>query len=105
MYTVTILYPNEDGITFDEDYYLRTHMPLVDRVWKSQGLTNARVARFSADLAGQRPQYLIMAILDWESEDAMKAATQGPSASEVFADIPKFTNVKPITLAGSPRPW
>lgn len=105
MHTVTILYPNESGITFDEDYYMKTHMPLVDRLWRNKGLIDARVSRFSADLTGERPQYLIMAILDWESEEVMKTTMQIPASAEVFNDIPNFTNVKPVTLAGGPRHW
>ncbi|KAJ5457894.1 hypothetical protein N7475_009282 [Penicillium sp. IBT 31633x] len=104
-YTVAILYPNEADIKFDEDYYLKTHMPLVERTWKSDGLVSARITKFSNDLEGKRPQYLVMALLEWESEEHLKTATQAPGAATVFGDIPNFTNVKPITLAGVPREW
>ena len=100
-HTVLVMYPNEVDIQFDEAYYMKTHMPFVESVWKSYGLISWHVTKFTTALDGSRPQYLFLATLQWESEESVKAALQDPAGAKVFADVPNFTNVKPITLAGS----
>ena len=35
MITVNVLYPNRDGATFDMDYYLTSHIPMLKRVFGS----------------------------------------------------------------------
>jgi uncharacterized protein (TIGR02118 family) len=100
-FTVSILYPNPEDIKFDEEYYIKTHGPLVEKAWKSLGLTSWRINKFPTALDGSRSQYLIQATLEWESEEALKAALAAPASAEVFGDISNFTNVTPITLAGT----
>ncbi|CAI7608197.1 unnamed protein product [Penicillium discolor] len=84
-YTAIVMYPNEADIN----------------VWKSHGLISWRVTKFPTALDGSPSQFLIMATLEWESQEAVQAALQNPGTAGVFADIPNFTNVKPVTLAGS----
>lgn len=94
------MYPNDEDITFDESYYLQTHMPLVESIWKKHGLVSWKIIKYTTALDGSRSKYLIAANLVWESEDAAKSALQDPEAPRIFADIPNFTNKQPITLAG-----
>ncbi|KXG47361.1 Dimeric alpha-beta barrel [Penicillium griseofulvum] len=96
-----VMYPNNEDIQFDESYYMKTHMPLVESTWGPHGLLNWRVTKFPTALDGSRSEYLIMATLEWESQDAMKAALGAPGTAAVFDDIPNFTNAKPVTLAGA----
>jgi uncharacterized protein (TIGR02118 family) len=100
-FTAVVVYPNEPDTTFDTDYYLKTHMPLVAQHWGPAGLKSWSVVKYERDLEGTSPKYLIAATLVWESEEAVKAAVAGEAAAIVFGDIPNFTNKKPITLAGS----
>lgn len=41
-FLVTVLYPQGK---FDLDYYLKTHMPLVESTWAPKGLTDWKVAK------------------------------------------------------------
>ncbi|CAG8909148.1 unnamed protein product [Penicillium egyptiacum] len=100
-FTAIVMYPNNADIQFDDSYYIKTHMPLVERSWKKFGLISWRVTKFPNAMDGSRSQYLIMATLEWESEDSLKSALQDPGSAEVFGDIPNFTNAQPVTLAGS----
>ncbi|CEJ58643.1 ethyl tert-butyl ether degradation EthD [Penicillium brasilianum] len=100
-FTAVVIYPNQPDATFDTDYYLQTHMPLVAKHWGPHGLKSWNVVKYERDLAGASPKYLIAATLVWESEEAVKAATSSESAPIIFGDIPNFTNTQPITLAGS----
>lgn len=95
-----VVYPEEPGMTFDESYYVQNHMPLVDRVWKKYGLESWRIVKYTQAFDGSPPKYRISASLVWQSEDSFRKALTDPEVGAIFADIPKFTNTKPITLAG-----
>jgi uncharacterized protein (TIGR02118 family) len=95
------MYPNDADIQFNEEYYMKTHMPLVESTWKNHGLNSWRVTKFPTGLDGSRSEYLIMATLEWESEEAIQNALKDPASATVFGDIPNFTNKKPVTLAGA----
>lgn len=99
-FTALVMYPNEKDIHFDEDYYMKTHMPLVEHTWKKYGLNSWHVTKFHNALDGSRAQYLIMATLEWESQEALQTALKDSGSADVFADIPNFTNKIPVTLAG-----
>lgn len=100
VFHAAVMYPEESGMTFDESYYMQTHMPLVERVWKKHGLQSWHVVKYTQALDGSPSKFRISAALVWESEDALRKALADPESSQVFADIPSFTNTSPITLAG-----
>lgn len=100
VYHAAVMYPNEEGIKFDEGYYVKTHMPLVESVWKKYGLQSWQIIRYSKDLSGAPSKYTIAAKLVWDSEEALQKALADPESKKIFADITNFTNVAPITLAG-----
>ncbi|HEV3105809.1 MAG TPA: EthD family reductase [Trinickia sp.] len=91
MIKVSILYPYRENGRFDVDYYLGTHMPLA-------------VARFGAALKGwsvdigidggkpdSKPPFVAAGHFLFESVGAFRAAV-GPSAAELAADVPNFTD-------------
>lgn len=41
MTTLLVTYPRAEGATFDVDYYLGAHLPLVRESWVRYGLTSA----------------------------------------------------------------
>ncbi len=43
MIVVMVMYPENEGATFDMDYYLSTHMKLVGDKWGDMGLKGARI--------------------------------------------------------------
>jgi len=38
MITISVMYPAGKGATFDQEYYLKKHIPLVKQRWQSMGL-------------------------------------------------------------------
>ena len=52
MIRVSVMYPSGDGKTFDHDYYVQKHMPLVHARWGGMGLVRTEVDR---GLAGGAP--------------------------------------------------
>lgn len=91
MAAVLVSYPADPGARFDRDYYLGTHMPLVQDALGPLGLIHA-IALFPDD-ADQA--LLAAALLTFRDAAARDAALASPAAAPVFADIPNFTNVQP----------
>jgi uncharacterized protein (TIGR02118 family) len=94
---VSVLYPNGDGATFDHDYYVDKHMPLVARL-VGDALQGYAVDRGVAGGApGEPPAFLAAGHLLFESVDAFQAAF-GPHADEILADVPNYTNTQPTIV-------
>lgn len=94
MTTIAVMYPADAG-SFDHDYYMATHMPLVRERWTPMGLTGTTVMRGVPGPDGSAPPYTVMTLLHFTSMDAFKAAA-GAHGREVMGDIPNFTAAKPI---------
>jgi uncharacterized protein (TIGR02118 family) len=95
MVLVSVMYPNEPGSSFNQDYYLQRHIPLVKERWNSMGLMDVRLVRGVGTPDGTPIPYRGMALLSFRSmQDFQNAA--GAHAQEIFADIPNFTNVQPV---------
>jgi len=95
--TLTVMYPQGDGLSFDYDYYLGTHMPLVGEHMGAH-FTSATASKGLAGGPDTPPGFFTVATLtcaDPEAFDAMMAA-----ASPVVADIANFYNGAPQMLIG-----
>ena len=93
MIKVSVLYANREGATFDMNYYLDVHIPLVQRLL-GDVLKGAEVDQGIGSL--QSPTaYLAIGHLWFDSVEAFEAA-RGLHGAEIMADIPKYTNVESI---------
>lgn len=97
---VSVLYPNKDDVTFDMKYYLATHMPLVERSWKPEGLLKWDVIEYSQEADGSQGPYIVAAHLTWKDEESFNVASKGSAAPAIFEDIPKFCNHSPSFAKG-----
>jgi len=96
MIVVTVMYPENEGATFDMDYYLSDHLKLVGDRWGDMGLKGARVLKgIAGGEPGSTAPYRVMAVVDFESLEAFQAAV-GAHGEEIFDDIPNFTNITPV---------
>ena len=94
MIKVYVLYPNNSGGTFDMDYYLTKHLPMVREKLGSavKGMT------VDQGLAGGQPgtdaANRVIATLLFDSVDAFQNAFL-PHAAEIQGDMPSYTNITP----------
>ena len=92
MIGVTILYPQEEGSTFDIDYYTNSHMPMfvghLGDACKSWGV-----------IAAQGPQYHAVGWAMVHSTDALNAA-MAEHGAEILGDMPNYTGVTPTLIVG-----
>lgn len=95
MIKVSVLYPNTEGKTFDMDYYLNKHMPMVQQKL-GEALKDVAVEE---GLGGAEPgspaTYVAMGHLYFDSVEAFQAAF-GPHVKEIMGDIPNYTEIQPV---------
>ncbi len=94
MIRVNVMYPNSEGCEFNYDYYMETHIPLVQNRL-GDALKGVQIYKGLAGAGGSPAPYVTSASLILESTDDFGAAF-GPHAEEILGDIPNFTNVEPI---------
>jgi uncharacterized protein (TIGR02118 family) len=94
MIKVSVLYPEGDGSTFNMDYYLNRHIPMV-RAKLGTVCKSAAVEQWLGGVTPgcHRPSPL-WAISAFDSVEAFQAAF-GPHAGAIMSDIPNYTNVQP----------
>lgn len=100
VYHVCALYPNTQGAKFDMDYYLSIHMPLAEKAWTKAGLLKWDVTEPKPNADGTPPKYRILTVMTFESEEAWVTSSSLPESTEVFADIPKYTDIKHDLITG-----
>ena len=102
MTKVSILYPRAEGSTFDMDYYLTKHIPMCARLF-GPALRKAEVDEgVGGGLPGSSSPFVAAVHLYFDSVDAFYAAF-GPHAAEILGDVPKYTNIKPVTQISKVR--
>ncbi len=95
MIVVSVMYPGGDEASFDERYYVETHIPLVKERWSPLGLDDVRLLKGAGTPDGSAPPFRVMALLTFRSMQDFEKAGRA-HGREIFADIPKFTDVKPV---------
>ncbi len=93
MGVLVVSYPAEAGNRFDADYYLATHMPLVEQHWGPRGMTGARPLIGGAGPAGR---LAAMVLIDFAPGTDIGAVMADPASAPVFADVATFTDIAPV---------
>ena len=94
MIRVNVMYPNSSGATFDMDYYLNKHMPMV-RERMGAALRGMTVDQgLNGGQPGTAPTYQAIATLMFDSIATFEGAFI-PHMGEIQQDIPRYTNVAP----------
>lgn len=95
MIKVTIFYPNGDGKTFDMDYYSTKHMPMAASLFGG-ALKAMSIDKGIANAAPDEPlPYLAIGYFFFDTIDSFKNAI-GPNSETLRADVPNYTNIKPV---------
>lgn len=94
---VSVMYPFEEGKTFNMEYYETKHMPMV------AGFLGSNLVRYTIEkgVASGMPnsQLPFMAIGTFYIKDLGEyQAAIGPNRDAIRADFPNYTNVTPVIL-------
>lgn len=95
MIRVSVMYPYGKGTTFDMAYYTSKHMPMVKRLCGAACTSIAADRGLNAGQPDSTPTYIAAGYLTFDSVEAFEKAF-GPHAGEIMADIPNYTNAKPL---------
>ncbi|WP_028218037.1 EthD family reductase [Paraburkholderia oxyphila] len=91
MATLIVSYAETEGRTFDREYYLSTHVPLVRAAWSEFGLQSAEIL-FPAP--GPQP-FECVVILRFGDQSGINAALSSVKTGEVIGDVKNFTSIAP----------
>lgn len=94
-YQVLIAYPRKDGASFNKDYYVSTHMPLVKKHWEKHGLKSYAVSELNAD-----SPYSLVVVMHFESAEGFAAAGADPDVKVIRDDVANFSTIPPVLLHG-----
>lgn len=95
MFVISVLYPLTPSTTFDMDYYLNSHLPLVNRLFGPKGQRSARVFKGVSDGGEGTPTFGVIVELFFDDMESLMAALSTHGA-ETQADIPNFTDSIPV---------
>ena len=100
---ITVLYPHASDATFNMDYYLTHHMPLVAEQFGPYNFKGYSVCRIKGipkpDMTMDPGPYSVQALLNFDSLADFQAALEA-SAEKVMGDVPNFSNKSPTLLIG-----
>lgn len=95
MIKVSVMYPNGPDAHFDEAYYRDQHMPMVQRLMGDYLASYTVDRALAGHAAADNAPYIAMGHLFCDSVEAFQAGF-GPHTQEIMADIPNYTNQKPV---------
>ncbi|HTX24110.1 MAG TPA: EthD family reductase [Steroidobacteraceae bacterium] len=93
MRCITVLYPNQEGVRFDFDYYKQKHATLIKRLY-GQGISKYELRRGLSGPDGGKPPY-VATVNFWIGDQQLFDEAQARHTQELIADVPNFTNVQP----------
>ncbi len=95
MIRVTVCYPNESGKNFDWDYYLNTHVPLVNQHLGSRGMVKIEIDKgVSGPDPSEAAPFVAIAHLTFDTVEEVHEGFKA-AGREIMGDIPNFTDIKP----------
>lgn len=95
MTKVSVMYPNAENKTFDMDYYVNKHLPMVGSLLGAS-LKGATVEKgLSGAAQGSPAPYAGMGNMYFDSVDEFEKAF-GPNAEKIMKDLPNFTDIEPV---------
>ena len=94
---VSIMYPFQEGKTFNIEYYETTHMPMVAKFLGSNLVKYTIEKGVASGIPNQPLPYLAIGIFYVKNLDQYQKAIN-PNLDAIRADIPNYTNVAPIIL-------
>lgn len=95
MIKVTVLYPNEEGKKFDQEYYMNSHIPMVHRLFDPVGMVRVEIDKgVSGPDPSAPPAFIMIGHLYFNTVEEVHTAFT-THAKEVMGDIPNYTDIQP----------
>ncbi len=95
MIKVSVFYSNEEGKSFDINYYCNKHMPMVRQILGGSCINAAVEQGIAGGTPGSKATYIAMGHFYFDTVDAFISSFT-PHSSTIMGDIPNFTNITPV---------
>ncbi len=96
---VSAFYTSGEGKTFDMDYYINKHVPMVIELF-GDALLGVSIEKGLVGIASNSvPNFTTVINLYFESVEMFRNSFNA-NAEEIMGDIPKYTNIEPIIQIG-----
>lgn len=102
MVKVSVLFPFADGVRFDMDYYVDTHMPMVRELLGSACKGVAVEEGLAGTGPDANPVFVAMGHLYFDSAESFEDAF-GPHAEQIMGDVPNYTDARPAIQVSDVR--
>jgi uncharacterized protein (TIGR02118 family) len=97
VFQLTVLYGHpEDPAAFDK-HYSEVHIPLAKKI---PGVERYSVSHPAPGPDGAKPDYHLVAVLEWADADAFAAGMGSPEAEAAVGDVPNFASGGATMLTG-----
>jgi uncharacterized protein (TIGR02118 family) len=92
MFQLTVLHNIPADRTAFDEYYDSVHLPLAKKL--------PGVRRFTVGRPAAPAPYHVVAVLEWDDEQAYQASMDSPEGQAALADLPNFTAAGITLLPG-----
>ncbi len=96
---VSVLYPNGQDKTFDMDYYINKHIPMVLSLLGDKVKLGAIERGLRGSKSGTVAPFVVMAHLYFNSMHAFEESYR-PNEEEILKDMTNYTNITPVIQVG-----
>ncbi|MBM3565459.1 MAG: EthD family reductase [Alphaproteobacteria bacterium] len=100
MIKVSVMFPYQEGGEFNMDYYLKNHIPLVQKCLGSACKGIFAEKGMMGGAPGTPPMFIAMGHIVCESPMSFQMAFL-PHMSKIMGDIKNFTEIQPIIQMSS----
>jgi len=95
MIKLSVFYPNQEGKSFDMDYYCNKHIPMVAKLL-GDAVKGASVEQgLGGGAPGEPASFIAMGNLYFDTMESFQNSF-GPNAAQIMEDIPNYTNIAPV---------
>lgn len=100
MITVSVLYPKTAESTFNLEYYMNNHVPMVERLLKPMGMSEMVVEQsIGTPMPDVPAPFSIVSRLVFSNMEEMEMG-MGHHGEALMRDTPNFSNVQPVVQIG-----
>jgi len=102
MIRIAAAYPRQEGKKFDMDYYIHTHLPMVQKKFGPFGLRKIEVDQGVEKPGGGASPFFAIGYLYFDTLENFKKC-YASVGSEVVGNIPVYTDVVPMIQIGETK--
>ncbi|KAL1393268.1 hypothetical protein HDK64DRAFT_304394 [Phyllosticta capitalensis] len=98
--TVAVAYPNVPDATFDHDYYVKTHMDMLEKAFGNK-ILGWRALRITQTITADPSPYSVMTLMEFPDRKTWEECL-ALIRKDLIPDIQFYSNKTPVFLVAEP---